>query len=241
MTWQLTADSPLSATLTLAWSQRGAMHEVSLDANGHGWLAGRMRAGDLVSMRPRVIVLGQAEAGPSRLDAAWNSGGTDGARIFLGTVQVLALPPPLTRACHTMPRRGTCDSQARLVSGHGRGQRRWPHLVGHFHGVLARRHRGNGDLTVLVHLVDAGGKMVAQADSRPAAGSRPTTGWRADEIIADRHVLTVPAIAPGEYRLLVGLYLSRDAGFARIPAFGEDGVRLPDGRAEVARWTVGGP
>jgi hypothetical protein len=57
-----------------------------------------------------------------------------------------------------------------------------------------------------VHLVDASGSIVAQADSIPtlAGGVAPTESRRKGEVIADTHLLTVPDA--GSYRLLVGLY-----------------------------------
>lgn len=62
--------------------------------------------------------------------------------------------------------------------------------------------------SVFVHLVNSAGQIVTQDDSEPARGSRPTTTWTAGEVIPDAHALTVPADAPpGEYRVLVGLYL----------------------------------
>lgn len=61
------------------------------------------------------------------------------------------------------------------------------------------------DLTVFVHLVDAGGQTIAQQDLRPVGGQAPTTIWRGD--VVDRHALTLPTSAPsGAYWLEVGLY-----------------------------------
>lgn len=60
---------------------------------------------------------------------------------------------------------------------------------------------------VFVHLVDASGEIVAQQDFFPADGLRPTTGWRANEVITDIHRLALPAdLPPGPYRLRVGLF-----------------------------------
>ena len=60
---------------------------------------------------------------------------------------------------------------------------------------------------VFIHLVDAAGQIVAQADAIPAGGERPTTGWRRGEYITDSYRLTLPPGLPaGDYRLNVGLY-----------------------------------
>jgi 4-amino-4-deoxy-L-arabinose transferase-like glycosyltransferase len=64
------------------------------------------------------------------------------------------------------------------------------------------------DYTVFVHLLDGSGKVVAQNDSAPAGGSRPTSGWNGGEEIVDRHGLLLPDdLPPGEYVLSVGMYL----------------------------------
>ena len=58
-----------------------------------------------------------------------------------------------------------------------------------------------------VHLLDAGGEIVAQHDGVPGEGRRPTLGWLPGEYVEDRHPLLLPAgLPPGEYRLAAGLY-----------------------------------
>ena len=59
------------------------------------------------------------------------------------------------------------------------------------------------DYTVFVHVLDAGGKIVAQRDIQPSQGDRPTSFWDEGEIIPDRYNLTMP---PGTYRIELGLY-----------------------------------
>jgi hypothetical protein len=61
--------------------------------------------------------------------------------------------------------------------------------------------------TAFVQAIDSAGRVAAQSDQIPARYARPTTGWRAGEIILDRHVLawnTAPA--PGDLLLIAGLY-----------------------------------
>lgn len=73
------------------------------------------------------------------------------------------------------------------------------------------------DYTVFVHMVDSGGRLVAQHDGPPAEGARPTSGWLPGEEIMDRHVIWLPeGLPPGPYRLLVGLY----QGDTRLPVDG---------------------
>ncbi len=60
---------------------------------------------------------------------------------------------------------------------------------------------------VSVQLLDAAGQVVAQRDSEPAGGSRPTDGWRAGEQILDNYALPIGwGTPPGEYRLQAAVY-----------------------------------
>lgn len=63
------------------------------------------------------------------------------------------------------------------------------------------------DFVVYVHLLDAAGNKVAQRDTPPLDGSRPTSQWKAGELIRDDQDLPLPpTIAPGTYRIVVGMY-----------------------------------
>lgn len=82
------------------------------------------------------------------------------------------------------------------------------------------------DYTVFVQLLDRTDRVVAQSDSEPAGGALPTSSWLPGEVVADRHVLTLPAGLPGgPYRLIAGLYLWQTG--ERLPvASGGDHVLL---------------
>ncbi len=86
-----------------------------------------------------------------------------------------------------------------------------------------------GDYTVFVHLLDPDGKLIAQADSPPAAGVYPTSLWDAGEIIADRHPL--PQLAPGHYLIQVGLY--RPETGERLPV-----AEAPDNAVRLAEFEI---
>ncbi|MSP12594.1 MAG: hypothetical protein EXR62_06515 [Chloroflexi bacterium] len=61
--------------------------------------------------------------------------------------------------------------------------------------------------TVFTHLLNADGKLVAQHDGPPVAGTRPTTSWIQGEIITDRHELQfVTSDYRGAAKVEVGLY-----------------------------------
>ena len=80
------------------------------------------------------------------------------------------------------------------------------------------------DLQVFVHLRDpATGQNVAQADGPPANGWYPTSWWPVGEIVPDARQFAIPPdLAPGAYRLVVGLY-DLDSG-ARVGAEQDLGV-----------------
>ena len=89
------------------------------------------------------------------------------------------------------------------------------------------------DYTAFVHLVDARGELWAQHDSPPVNARYPTSGWQPGEVIADEHVLTLPALSPPvEYRLEVGMY--EPATLRRLGSPGQDSVAIPHVRAERA-------
>jgi hypothetical protein len=60
------------------------------------------------------------------------------------------------------------------------------------------------DYTVFVHILDAGGNIVAQRDVMPADNTYSTRLWAAGEYIIDMH--TFADLPPGEYSLRAGLY-----------------------------------
>lgn len=97
----------------------------------------------------------------------------------------------------------------------------------HWRADAAPRER----LTVFVHVVDTGGRLVAQHDAEPAGGSRPTDAWHTGEAIADRHGVSLPADAPrGPLRVIVGLYRPTTAERLRRAGSGADHVVLGDFR-----------
>ena len=70
---------------------------------------------------------------------------------------------------------------------------------------------------VFLQLLDEEGRLVAQRDSEPAGGTKPTTSWQAAFSYSDFHALLIPEdLPPGEYSLIVGLYDINDPA-ARLP------------------------
>lgn len=91
----------------------------------------------------------------------------------------------------------------------------------------------DGDWAVFVHLLDSNGQLIAQTDSTPAGGLRPTSGWTEGEQIVDRHGLALPdPMPPGTFELRVGLYLP--ATGERQPVTGMRADSLSLGQVKVA-------
>lgn len=80
------------------------------------------------------------------------------------------------------------------------------------------------DYNIFLHAVDAAGNRVAQIDVQPQAGARPMTTWLPGEVIADRYELILPADAPPDLRLLLGVYNWQT--LERLPAGAGDAVPL---------------
>jgi hypothetical protein len=88
-------------------------------------------------------------------------------------------------------------------------------------------------LTAFVHLVDARGQLVGQADVVPGDGTFPTTIWRAGERVAQRYTPALTdACSGGEsLRVLAGWY-ELDAGGTRRPR-----TDAPGDTALAGTWT----
>jgi hypothetical protein len=90
---------------------------------------------------------------------------------------------------------------------------------------------------VFVHIIPRDGQTpLAQHDSQPANGNLPTTAWVKGEYITDDHLISLTAVPPGDYRVLVGLY--DPATGVRVHAFAGDGKEFPNDAAELAQVSV---
>ena len=82
------------------------------------------------------------------------------------------------------------------------------------------------DYVVFVHLLGAEGQLAASQDGPPLDGRFPTTAWLPDDIILDRHVLTLNPDVKGSHQLNIGLYLP--ATGERLPVWHGDGTPVPN-------------
>ncbi len=73
---------------------------------------------------------------------------------------------------------------------------------------------------ITLQLLDPANQVVAQVDSEPNGGARPTTSWKPGEKILDGYGLAIPlATPPGDYPLILAVYDA--ATGARLPVSGE--------------------
>lgn len=88
---------------------------------------------------------------------------------------------------------------------------------------------------VFIHIGPPDGAPVAQHDSEPVAGYRPTDVWSSDERIVDRRGAWIgPDVPPGAYGVFVGLY-DPDTG-ARLPVI-QSGAPVGD-RLKLGEITI---
>jgi mannosyltransferase len=82
------------------------------------------------------------------------------------------------------------------------------------------------DYHVFVHVGEPNAPPVAQADGVPVDWRRPTTSWRAGEIIVDTYTVPLDGVGPGLYNLIVGMYDPEGGG---RPTTIVDGEIVPGG------------
>lgn len=91
------------------------------------------------------------------------------------------------------------------------------------------------DYKVFVHLLNVQGDIIAQNDSEPVGGVRPTSSWTQldpEEIVIDNYGLAAPEESESaSYVLAVGMY-DPETG-ERLPAFDSSGQRLDDDAVRI--------
>ena len=105
---------------------------------------------------------------------------------------------------------------------------------------LAWQTRGQAGInyTVFLHLVDAMGKPVAQADTPPLDGQFPTTRWQAGVAFSERRTIPLPkGLRAGKYRVLIGMYDPITG--ARLTALDARGERAQDDAFKLSEVELG--
>lgn len=92
--------------------------------------------------------------------------------------------------------------------------------------------------TVFTHLLTPNEHMLAQHDSQPVGGQRPTKTWKVGEVVEDRHWIHIPAgTESGQYTIEVGMYRPMEPGMPRLEMY-EGNERVPYDRALLGIITV---
>ncbi len=73
---------------------------------------------------------------------------------------------------------------------------------------------------IFAHLVDAEGRLIAQIDTQPQQGKRPTSTWLPGELIEDRYAFTLPADSPPPAQVWLGFY--NEDTLKRLPVIGDN-------------------
>jgi hypothetical protein len=194
------------------------------------WPAEAWRVGELVRLRSRLPLPADA-TDTVQLESGWTGGG-GGSFVAVGSVRVARLPEPeRTLPASARPLTATLGS-ARLagVEAPAEVKAGTPIELTLYWTATAPV---TAPLTVLVHVLDEKGALVAQADGPPDGGARPTTGWRTGEFIRDTRTIVIPPEATGRLSVLAGLYDPADPAFGRLEAI-QDGESRPDGRVLAA-------
>jgi uncharacterized membrane protein len=241
--------------LAFGWRGEGAgtdkLVEVGLDdAAGRAWAlstappggdaypTSRWRDGELVVDRRSVVVPAGVAPGPARLWLRTRDGGAasvQSAAERIGTIELRARahetrpPSPPHRTDFALGEHARLIGYDAPPSVERGGALK---LVLYWRAVAGTRTA----YAVFVHLVGTSERPLAQRDGPPGGGALPTTGWLPGEYLTDEWVVPLPPeLAPGEYRLVVGMYDPRTG--ARAPVSGPDGAQ-PNDRAVLGTVLV---
>ncbi|HEX6289066.1 MAG TPA: glycosyltransferase family 39 protein [Herpetosiphonaceae bacterium] len=91
------------------------------------------------------------------------------------------------------------------------------------------------DVFIFVHVRDAAGNTVAQRDTPPWQGRFPTSSWQAGTIVVDVNDVPLPALPPGEYTLVVGMF---DPATGGHPPLTIDGQAQPGNVVPLGTITI---
>ncbi|MBA3947666.1 MAG: glycosyltransferase family 39 protein [Herpetosiphonaceae bacterium] len=77
------------------------------------------------------------------------------------------------------------------------------------------------DYALFLHVIDQGGRIVAQRDLPLRYADYPTSHWQPGELVIDRADIALPPLPAGSYQLQVGLYDGQSR--EQLPAFSPGG------------------
>jgi 4-amino-4-deoxy-L-arabinose transferase-like glycosyltransferase len=174
----------------------------------------RLRAGERV--RERLEVALRAITQPGTYTVVLRTGPAD-PWTALGTIDVAVDPARYVPPVLGEERSDLFDGTIRLVGATLPAE---PVTAGSSFSVSLGWHAERlptAQYTVFVHLDGRSGKPLAQDDSPPDGGRRPTLDWILGEYVLDRHQIAVPdTLAPGTYPLTAGLYQTATGQRAKL-------------------------
>lgn len=190
--------------LALLWSGAGELPALQLAAEDGTWEVG-ISAPDYPNRDSITLDWRQIQIpldAPSGVAQVTLPDGTVIGSITVESIPALFDEPTFSRAVNTsIPNIGTLVGYT--LSG-DMGDRSQPFTL----DLIWQAEQSTAtSYTVFAQLVAADGRVLAQSDSLPAEGSRPTTGWRTGEYIVDRHTVMFHADATSTAAsLIVGMY-----------------------------------
>ena len=198
--WQRPSDAPLAQNFNLE------LHDAN-DAIGQTW----MLPFTLPSYPPADWAVGTAVRGQHllRLPAGLDSGSYQfvADEIVLGQIDITA-PERVFEAVEMETAVNATFSQndQPLTTLLGLTQSPISNLLSPISLLWRAEAETPTSYRVFIHLVNADGQILAQADGEPANWTRPTTGWVPGEYILDDHMLALPPDLPPDASLRIGLY-----------------------------------
>jgi hypothetical protein len=165
------------------------------------------KPGEIVRDTWDLVLPATLPAGPVELAAGLAApSGTPGQYVSLGTVAVQTAD----RETSLPDLRARLDTRfadgAELIGLDSKARRARPGDAVDLTLVWRAAAPIPGDDVVTIALLDEAGRVLAQQESEPAGGKRPTSGWTADEYVEDGWKVRLPRDLPrGRPRLAVSL------------------------------------
>jgi 4-amino-4-deoxy-L-arabinose transferase-like glycosyltransferase len=200
--WQIVRNGDI-IRIELVWRGSDPLPELTLTAQDGSWrvaVPARLATHDEITLDWRAVQVPlDAASGIAELRLP------DGQVIGSYNVESLTAQftePLFAEPVHvTLPNVGTLVGFTVMADGIDHTQPLPITLIWQVHGTPSINY------VVFVQLLDASGRVIAQSDSVPAQGVRPTTGWRMGEYIIDEHILRFNEnAAPGTAMLIAGMY-----------------------------------
>jgi len=145
-------------------------------------------------------------------------------------------PPamPQTQASETLAVYGSEQAQIELVRASATPEMLHPGDTATVRLAWLSRTPVTTDYSIFLHLVDEAGLTIAQLDTMPGGGLRPTSGWVVGGLLEEEYTVAIPTTVytPNQARWQVGFYDPQNG--ERLPLLHPSGESYPFGEARVA-------